>query len=83
MRATQPQRLTRSRQLSRRLVFGTTLVLLVLAIPALTLARQGNLREILRDDAIAARWIYDDWPAAQARAKQTGKPILAVFRCVP
>jgi hypothetical protein len=37
----------------------------------------------LKDIEVADHWIYDDWPAAQAEAKKTGKPILAVIRCVP
>jgi len=40
------------------------------------------LRKKLKDDVNPA-WIYDDLPAATAAAKQSGKPILAVFRCVP
>ena len=41
------------------------------------------LGESLKDIDTADHWIYDDWPAAQAEAKKTGKPILAVLRCVP
>jgi hypothetical protein len=32
------------------------------------------------DVAVAPHWIYDDVPAAFAKAKETGKPILALFR---
>jgi hypothetical protein len=34
----------------------------------------------VKDIAVAPHWIYDDVPAAFARAKETGKPILALFR---
>jgi hypothetical protein len=30
-----------------------------------------------------SKWIRDDFSAAQARSRKTGKPILAVFRCEP
>ena len=30
-----------------------------------------------------ARWIYNDWEHGFAEAKRTGKPLLAVLRCVP
>jgi hypothetical protein len=40
------------------------------------------LRRKLKDDVDPA-WIYDDLPSALAAGAKTGKPILAVFRCVP
>ncbi len=52
---------------------------------AATTAQEGPkeaLRKKLKDDVNPA-WIYDDLPAATAAAKQSGKPILAIFRCVP
>jgi len=39
--------------------------------------RQVDLQAALR------KWIRDDFGAAQAQARQTGKPILALFRCEP
>ena len=33
-----------------------------------------------QDIEIAPHWIYDDVPAALAQARQSGKPILALFR---
>ena len=33
-----------------------------------------------KDIEVAPHWIYDDVPAAFAQAKQSGKPILALFR---
>jgi len=41
------------------------------------------LGEALKDIDVADHWIYDDWPTAVAQAKQTGKPLLVVLRCVP
>lgn len=41
-----------------------------------------DLRRKLKDD-VHASWIYDDLPAALAEGAKTGKPVLAVFRCVP
>lgn len=29
------------------------------------------------------RWIYNDLPKAVSQAKETGKPLLVVFRCIP
>jgi serine protease Do len=42
-----------------------------------------DLRERIDDRDLAAHWIYDDFPRAQQEAKQTGKPLLVLFRCVP
>ena len=33
-----------------------------------------------KDTQVAAHWIYDDVPAAFAKARESGKPILALFR---
>lgn len=41
-----------------------------------------GLRQGLKDRA-ADFWIYDDLEAGYARARQTGKPLLVSFRCVP
>jgi hypothetical protein len=55
--------------------------LLALAGLALALAPQDKsaLKAALKDPA-KGDWIYDDFPAAVAEAKKTGKPILAVLR---
>lgn len=52
---------------------------------AVTTSGQDNLplREQIKDIEPAAHWIYDDLPKAQAEAKQSGKPLLVVLRCVP
>ena len=55
-------------------------VLFTLAIPA---GAQPPLREQVKDMEIAPHWIYDDLPKALAEAKQTGKPLMVVVRCVP
>jgi hypothetical protein len=41
------------------------------------------LKLALKDELVSDRWIYHDLDEAQRRARETGKPILAVFRCVP
>jgi hypothetical protein len=33
-----------------------------------------------QDIEVSPHWIYDDVPAAFAQAKQSGKPLLALFR---
>jgi len=44
---------------------------------------EGNeLREALADNA-AGFWIYDDIEAGFEKARETGKPLLVSFRCVP
>ena len=47
-----------------------------------SLHAQSDLRDALKD-SVGAHWIYDDFPQAMARAKQTGQPLLVLFRCVP
>lgn len=44
---------------------------------------QNILQESLRDFRLGDSWIYDDWEVARRRAAMEGKPIFAVFRCVP
>jgi len=44
---------------------------------------QTALQKALNDDQVAAHWIYDDYNKAVAQAQATGKPILALLRCVP
>jgi hypothetical protein len=41
------------------------------------------LGEALKDIEVAPHWIYDDWEAALAQARSSGKPLLVVLRCVP
>jgi hypothetical protein len=37
----------------------------------------------LRELRFPEGWIHDDWDAARKLAESQGKPIFAVFRCVP
>ena len=46
-------------------------------------AAQVPLPAALRDFRSAEDWIHDDWDAARKLAERQGKPIFAVFRCVP
>ena len=41
------------------------------------------LKRALGEDSISDRWIYHDLDAARSEARRSGKPILALFRCVP
>jgi serine protease Do len=54
-----------------------------IVISCAEISAQSGLRESLKDIEIAPHWIYDDLPAALDQARATGKPVLAVFRCVP
>jgi hypothetical protein len=47
------------------------------------LQAQVPLQKALFDDEVAAHWIYDDWDRAAGEARASGKPILALLRCVP
>src|SRR5262245_27841654 len=44
------------------------------------LTKVRNDRQNVIDDGY---WIYNDLPAARQQAKETGKPILVVVRCIP
>ena len=44
---------------------------------------KDRLRQALGDNDLVGTWIYDDLPAGYAEAKKSGKPLLAVIRCVP
>jgi hypothetical protein len=41
------------------------------------------LKDALRDVDPLGEWVYNDVDAAFAAARASGKPLLAVFRCVP
>lgn len=47
------------------------------------LRAQEDLRKALKDIDIAPHWIDGDLPKALAQAKESGKPLLIVLRCVP
>ena len=61
---------------------ATLVVFAVIAAASRGLHAQSNLRDALKD-SVGAHWIYDDFAQATARAKQTGQPLLVLFRCVP
>ena len=67
-----------------RIVCRSCVVALVTSAIFWTLASgkstADDLQATLDDTAVDGRWIYNDWPAAQARAKRENKPILAMFR---
>lgn len=59
-------------------------VIAALVLPAAGLAAERSpLGQALKDLQPAEHWIYDDWPRALAEARQSGKPLWVVVRCVP
>ena len=57
-------------------------ILPLVITPSFGLLAQSDLRDALKDN-VGAQWIYDDFQQAKSRAKQTGQPLLVLFRCVP
>ena len=51
--------------------------------PILAQSREEKVRNDKQKVEAAGYWIYGDLPKAFAEAKQTGKPIVAVLRCLP
>lgn len=45
--------------------------------------REQQVREDKQKVEAEGFWLYNDYPAALAKAKETGKPILVVLRCLP
>jgi len=41
---------------------------------------KDDLRKMLKDLDEAASWVYDDLDAGFAKARETGRPLLVVFR---
>jgi len=59
-------------------------IIVVVAVIALAASASAQtLGESLKDIPVASHWIYDDLPKAVAQARETGKPLLVVLRCVP
>ena len=52
-------------------------------LAAVLSAAPQDLRDRLGDLASGDAWIYDDWDAARKLAAREGRPVFAVFRCVP
>lgn len=75
------------RSVINRFVFAS--VLLVSAAGVTWAEDEGGLtreQKVRRDRAKVEKegfWLYNDLPAAYEKAKETGKPILVVLRCLP
>jgi serine protease Do len=59
-----------------------TLLPLVLSCMT-TVAAEPELQQQLKDTNLAPHWLYCDLPSGIAQAKESGKPMLVVLRCVP
>jgi hypothetical protein len=44
------------------------------------IALQDDLRKKLGDAELSGNWVYDDMNAGIAQAKETGRPMMVVFR---
>jgi serine protease Do len=61
-----------------------TLALLCAALTAFGAGdRDESVRKDLRDVQLIGGWIYNDLNQGLALARQSGKPLLVVFRCIP
>lgn len=62
-------------------------LLLVATIPALAFAQRKTREEKVREDRQRVEadgfWMYNDLPGAFEKARETGKPLLVVLRCIP
>lgn len=69
-----------------RLIMAVILVAFCLQ-PAAAQQKQNPREKKVREDKAKVTgegfWIYNDLPAAFAKAKETGKPLLVVLRCIP
>ena len=59
------------------------LLLGTLAACSQTAFAQTDLQKNLKDTGVGAHWIYNDIAKGFAEARETGKPLLVSFRCVP
>lgn len=69
-----------------RLVFvflGAYLVLLAASGPTFGQTREEVVRSDRKKVEAEGFWMYNDLPGAFAKARQTGKPIVVVLRCLP
>ena len=63
-----------------------TASLVLFGIPAVGFPQDDQpllLKKALLDDQITDAWIYEDIEAGYAKARETGRPLLVSFRCVP
>jgi serine protease Do len=68
----------------RSLVLSLLLVTFASSTPADTVKdREGAVRSDRATLESDARWIYNDYRRGFALARQTGKPVLVVLRCIP
>lgn len=44
---------------------------------------KSDLKETLGDVDLVGEWVYDDFAEGLRLAKESGKPLLVVFRCIP
>jgi serine protease Do len=66
----------------RKWVFAVVVVALS-TFPAFAQRKVDPLQYSLGDLDVKGAWIYNDMKAGFAQAKQSGRPMLVVFRCVP
>ncbi|QDV62351.1 Trx7/PDZ domain-containing (seleno)protein [Crateriforma conspicua] len=63
------------------------IALALVSLPAVTAVAKEDRETIVRNDRervlAAGYWIYNDLDAAVQQARQTGRPILVVLRCLP
>lgn len=69
--------------MSRWLAGGLVIVFAALTSTAHSQTREQKVREDRRKVEAEGFWIYNDWPRARQVAKESGKPILVVLRCLP
>lgn len=62
------------------------IILLLAVLPIFAVgaeSRDTKVRNDRTDVMSTGKWIYNDFAKGVAEAKQTGKPLLVVLRCVP
>ena len=70
--------------LNRRLtIWLSSLLLAVVATAAMAQDRDTKVKNDRKQFEGDAAWIYNDLPRGFEEARQTGKPLLAVIRCIP
>jgi len=72
----------------KRLALFSSIALALSAATAAQAAEKKLTRDqmVHKDKADLQRideWIYNDLEQARAEARRTGKPLMAVFRCIP